>query len=391
MTEQLDIKLPSQIINTILENGMDGLPQAISLLINEAMLIERSSHLCSHPYQRHQERNGHANGFKERSLNTRFGKLDLKVPQVRNSDTTFYPSALERGQRSERALIISMAEMYIQGVSTRRVTKVLESLCGLEVTSTQVSRAAAQLDNLIEAWKTRPIEPIAHLIVDARYEKVRVNNAVRSCAILTAIGIRSSDGRRTILGTSISLSEAEVHWRDFLSGLKKRGLLPTGSISSDAHEGLKAALTTVFPGVPWNRCQFHLQQNAQAYVPKLDMKATVAAEIRSIFNADSRSQAEQKLALLVEKYSTIAPKLAAWMEDNIPDGFTVFSFPEAVRKKLRTSNLCEMINKQIRRRTRVVAVFPNEDSCLRLISSILMEISEEWEAGSAYLNPKFLN
>jgi len=392
MTEQTDNTLSKDILNPILETGLEGLPEAISLLINHAMLIERSQHLGAPPYQRNALRNGHANGFKNRCLESRVGTIDLRVPQVRNSEIPFYPNALERGQRSEKALSIAIAEMYLQGVSTRRVTAVLEALCGLEVTSTQVSRATAELDPMLEAWRNRPIPLIAHLILDARYEKVRVNGIVRSCAVFTAIGIRVDDGKRMILGTSVSLSETEVHWREFLSSLKSRGLLfPTGSITSDAHEGLKAALQAVFPGVLWNRCQFHLQQNAQAYVPKQEMKTSVAADIRSVFNAESLAIANQKLATLVEKYSTTAPKLAAWLEANLPDGFTVFAFPEPIRQRLRTSNLCEALNKKIRRRTRVASIFPNEASCLRLVSAILMELSDEWESSPAYLNPQFLH
>jgi len=390
MTEHTDTTLSKDILNPILETGLEGLPEAISLLINHAMLVERSQHLGVAPYQRNSLRNGYSNGFKNRCIESRLGAIELKIPQVRNSDIPFYPNALERGQRSEKALSIAIAEMYLQGVSTRRVTHILEALCGLEVTSTQVSRATAELDPMLEAWRNRPIPLIAHLILDARYEKVRVNGVVRSCAVFTAIGIRSADGKRMILGTSVSLSEAEVHWRSFLSSLKNRGLFPTASITSDAHEGLKAALLAVFAGVPWNRCQFHLQQNAQAYVPKQEMKASVAADIRSIFNAESLAIATQKLASMVEKYSTAAPKFAAWMETNLPDGFTVFSFPEPIRQRLRTSNLCEMINKQIRRRTRVASIFPNEASCLRLVSAILMELSDDWESSNAYLNPQFL-
>ena len=390
MTEHTDTTLSKDILNPILETGLEGLPEAISLLINHAMLVERSQHLGVAPYQRNSLRNGHSNGFKNRCIESRLGAIELKVPQVRNSDVPFYPNALERGQRSEKALSIAIAEMYLQGVSTRRVTNVLEALCGLEVTSTQVSRATAELDPMLESWRSRPIPPIAHLILDARYEKIRIAGIVRSCAVFTAIGIRAHDGKRTILGTSISLSEAEVHWRDFLSNLKSRGLFPTGSITSDAHEGLKAALASVFPGIPWNRCQFHLQQNAQSYVPKQEMKSSVAADIRSIFNSESLPIATQKLISAVEKYSAISPKLAAWMEANLPDGFTVFAFPEPIRQRLRTSNLCEALNKQIRRRTRVASIFPNEASCLRLVSAILMELSDEWESSNAYLKPEFL-
>ena len=390
MTEHTDITLSQDILNPILETGLEGLPQAISLLINHAMLVQRSQHLGAAPYQRNSLRNGHSNGFKNRCIESRLGAIDLKVPQVRNSDIPFYPNALERGQRSEKALSIAIAEMYFQGVSMRRATTVLEALCGTEVTSTQVSRATAELDPMLEAWRSRPIPPIAHLILDARYEKIRVAGIVRSCAVFTAIGIRLNDGKRTILRTSISLSEAEVHWCDFLSNLKSRGLFPTGSITSDAHEGLKAALASVFPGIPWNRCQFHLQQNAQSYVPKQEMKSSVAADIRSIFNAESLAIATQKLAATVEKYSTIAPRLAAWMEENLQEGFTVFAFPEPIRQRLRTSNLCETINRLIKRRTRVASIFPNEASCLRLVSAILMELSDDWESSNAYLNPQFL-
>lgn len=187
-------------------------------------------------------------------------------------------------------------------------TSILEALCGLEITSAQVSRATTELDPMLKSWRSRPIPPIAHLILDARYEKIRVDDIVRSCAVFTAIGIRSEDGKRTILGVSVSLSEAEVHWREFLSGLKTRGLFPISSITSDAHEGLKAALSTVFAGIPWNRCQFHLQQNAQAYVPKLDMKIPVASDIRSIFNSESLAAAKQKLAIIIKKYADTAPK-----------------------------------------------------------------------------------
>jgi len=391
MTEQTQPTLNPEILNAILEHGLDGLPNALSLLINHAMLIERSHYLHSTPYQRHDERTGYANGFKPRSINTRVGALDLLVPQTRNASPAFFPSALERGQRSERALTLAIAEMYVQGVSTRRVTKILEELCGLEITSTQVSRAAKELDLMLETWRNRPIPPMAHVIVDAHYENVRTGGIVRSCAVLTAIGINAADGKRSILGTSVALSEAEVHWREFLSSLKKRGLTISGSITSDAHEGLKAALCAVFPAIPWNRCQFHLQQNAQAYVPNQEMKNTVAADIRAIFDALSLQTARDLLASTVLKYSKSAPKLASWMDENLPEAFTVFSFPEPIRKRLRTSNLSESTNKQIRRRTRVVGIFPSPESCLRLVSAVLMEISDDWETSKAYLNPIHLH
>ena len=391
MTEDPNHTIPTELLEPILNSGLEGLPEAIAMLINHAMLIERQHHLGAAPYQRSEHRQGQANGFKDRTFNTRMGGVPLRIPQVRACEEPFFPSALERGQRSEKALSIAVAEMYLQGVSTRKVTGVMEELCGLTVTSRQVSKAAAELDEMLESWRTRPIDEISHLVLDARYEKVRHNGIVRSCAVLIAVGIRRSDGKRIILGCSVSLSEAEVHWREFLSGLKKRGLGQPKSITSDAHEGLKSALEAVFPGGPWQRCQFHLQQNAQAYVPKQSMKKPVAADIRAIFNALDLAEAEDKLARTVEKYRKSAPELAAWMENNLAEGFTVFAFPESVRRRLRTSNLMENLNGQIRRRTRVASIFPNAASCLRLVSAILMEISDEWEDSKAYLNPKDLN
>jgi transposase-like protein len=204
--------------------------------------------------------------------------------------------------------------------------------------------------------------------------------------VLIAIGIREADGRRVILGVSVSLSEAEVHWREFLQSLRERGIGTPALIISDAHPGLGAARAAVFPGVPWQRCQFHLQQNAQAYVPKADQKLIVAGGIRRVFDAASLAEAEERLRQLVTQYRISAPKLAAWMEENLPDGFAVFSQPEAQRRRLRTSNACENLNRQVRRRTAVAGLFPNEASLLRLVSAILMEISEDWETSKCYLS-----
>ena len=373
----------SSILKTINENGLDGLGEAVSILINEAMKVERSSVLQARPWERTENRAGHANGFKDKCVLSKLSKLHLKVPQVRG-DVEFYPSALEKGIRSERALKLAMAEMYIQGVSTRNVTAVLEKLCGLEVSSSQVSNASKLLDEELEKWRNRPIGRIEFLQVDARYEKVRQDGMVLSCAVLVATGVMEN-GKRTVLGTSVSLSEAEIHWRNFFLDLKKRGLHGVKMIISDDHSGLKAALQSVFPSVPWQRCQVHLQRNAVPYVPKMDIRKKVANEIRDIFNAPNRFEAQRLLDLSIEKYKTSASKLSTWMETNIPEGFTVFSFPENQRKKLRSSNMIERLNREIKRRTRVATLFPNESSLLRLVSAILSETSEEWETGRRYL------
>jgi putative transposase len=388
MTEPQPTDTPfGHLLNQIVEEGLSGLPEVLGLLLNEAMKVERSRHLQAQPHQRTSERTGFANGFKPKTMLTRTGPVQLSIPQVRDCAEPFYPQAWEKGQRSEKALCLAVAEMYLQGVSTRRVTNVLESLCGASVSSATVSRVAAQLDPLLEQWRQRPLEPIDHLILDARYEKVRVGASVRSCAVLIAIGVRKRDGKRMVLGTSVSLSEAEVHWRDFLVSLRQRGIGLPALVVSDAHEGLRAALRAVFSGVRWQRCQFHLQQNAQAYVPKADQRASVAADIRRIFNSENLAQAQERLAQTVDNYRDAAPKLAAWMEENLPEGFAVFDFPEPVRRRLRTSNACENLNRQLRRRTAVAGLFPNEASLLRLVTALLMEISEDWETSRAYLTP----
>jgi len=240
------------------------------------------------------------------------------------------------------------------------------------------------LDKELEKWRNRPIGRIQYLQLDARYEKVRQDGMVLSCAVLVATGVME-DGKRTILGTSVSLSEAEIHWRNFLLDLKKRGLHGVKLITSDDHSGLKAALRSVFPSVPWQRCQVHLQRNAVSYVPKMDMRKGVASDIRNIFNAPDQAEAQRLLDFSIEKYKKSASKLSEWMETNISEGFTVFFLPENQRKKLRSTNMVERLNREIKRRIRVATLFPNEASLLRLVSAILSETSEEWETGRRYL------
>jgi transposase-like protein len=280
--------------------------------------------------------------------------------------------------------------MYVQGVSTRKVAAITEQLCGFEVSSAQVSRAAAELDAVLEAWRSRPLCQTPYLLLDARYEKVRQYGIVRDAAVLVAVGV-GQDGKRRVLGVSVALSEHEAHWRQFLKSLVERGLSGVAVIVSDDHAGLKAARQAVLGSVPWQRCQFHLQQNAQAHVPKQEMKTQVAADIRAIFNAPDRAAADALLRQASARYEALAPKLAQWMEANLPEGLTVFSLPEAHRRLLRTSNGLERVHKEVKRRTRVATLFPSEASCLRLVSAVLMEISDEWEAGKAYLTFKELN
>lgn len=372
-----------EVAEVIMEKGLSGMPTVMEIILNEAMRIERERHLNAGMYERTDERTGYANGYKPKTLKTSVGALTLSVPQTRDGE--FYPSFLEKGIRSERALKIAMAEMYIKGVSTRKVSSILEELCGFQVTSDEVSRASKLLDEEFSTWRKRPIGKIMYLYLDARYEKIRVAGSVIDHAVLIAYGV-DEKGTRKVLGVSISLSEAETHWRNFLESLVERGLHGLTLITSDAHSGLKAALKSVFPSVPWQRCQFHLQQNAQSYVPLQSMKKEVASDIRAIFDAPNRNEADRLLKMTLKKYEDKSSQLSEWLEVNIPEGLTVFSFNQTHQKKIRTTNMPERVNREVKRRTNVVSIFPSEESCLRLVTGVLVEISEGWETGGKYLS-----
>lgn len=382
MTYQNNCTLPEELLEQIAQEGLERLPDLIQTVINRAMQIERQKYLGVGPYERSEARRGYANGYKPKTVATRVGEITFDVPQVREGG--FYPQALEKGLRSERALKLALAEMYVQGVSTRKVAAITEKLCGFAVTSTQVSRAAAMLDEQLAQWRDRPLGRMKYLYLDARYEKVRIDGQVRSAAVLVAMGV-NLEGKREVLGVSVSLSEQEAHWRSFLQGLVQRGLSGVELVISDAHVGIQQACRAVFGGLPWQRCQCHLQRNAQAYVPRQHMKREVAADIRAIFNAANRHDAETLLAQAVKKYAPKAAKLTNWLETNIPQGLTVFSFPDSHQRLIRTTNSLERLNREIRRRSQVATLFPNEDSCLRLVTAVVMEISDEWQTGRTYI------
>jgi len=385
MTYHPEYSIPEDLLEEIAEQGLDVVPELIRTIINAAMRIERQRYLGVAPYERSPERRGRANGYKPKAIATRMGRIAFDVPQVREGG--FYPQALEKGLRSERALKLALAEMYIQGVSTRKVAAITQQLCGFDVSSSQVSQATAALDEQLQAWRERPLGQITYLYLDAHYEKVRQDGQVRDAAVLKAAGV-NREGRREVLGISVSLSEAEPHWRTFLKTLVDRGLSGVELITSDAHAGLANARRAVFGGVPWQRCQFHLQQNAQAYVPKLAMKKEVAADIRAIFNAPSRHEAQRLLEIALQKYQPLASRLSQWLEDNIPEGLTVFAFPASHRRLIRTTNGLERLTREIRRRSRVIGIFPNEASSLRLVTAVVMEISDEWLTNRIYLSLK---
>ena len=387
MSQRVEHNPLQDALAALLDQGLDGAGEALRILVDEASKIERSHFLNAHPYERSADRLGSANGFKPKTMKTRMGELTFAVPQVREGG--FYPSALEKGSRTDQAVNLMMAEMYVQGVSTRKVIEVLQRLIGPEVSisSTQVSRATEQLDTGLAAWRERPLGVTPYILLDARYERIREAGHIVDCAVLVAVGI-TADGKRRVLGVSVALSEAEVHWRAFLEGLLRRGLTGVKLIVSDDHAGLKAARRATLPSVPWQRCQFHLQQNAQGYISRIDQRELIGRRIRAIFNAPDRVEAERLLKQAIELWRTDAPKLADWAEANLQDGFTVFNFVAGHRVRLRTTNGLERINREIKRRTRVASIFPNPASCLRLVSALLAETDEDWLEGKIYLNMK---
>ncbi len=292
------------------EQGLEAVPELMRVLINNIMQAERSKYLQAEEYERTEERNGHADGSKPKTMKTRLGEITFSIPQVREG--SFYPSALEKGLSSERALIATLAEMYVQGVSTRKVKAITEQLCGVEISAMQVSRATAQLDEVLLEWLERPLGEITFQYVDASYEKVRDTGQVRDAAVLGASGITPA-GERQILGVSVSLSEQEMRWKDFMKGLKDRGLNRVKLIISDDHAGLGAARRAVFGSVPWQHCQFHLQHNAGAFVPKQAKRMELAADIGAMFNGPDRRADRAFLQAAIHKYTISAPRLSAWL------------------------------------------------------------------------------
>jgi putative transposase len=383
ISDQIKDTLVDQIVKELIGHGEEGIKPVLELLFNAAMKIEREQFLGASSHERTEERKGYANGYKNKTLQTRMGALDLDVPQVR--DAGFYPQSIEKGSRSEKALKLTIAQMYLEGVSTRRVQDITEKLCGYEINSTQVSRVTKELDEQFEAFRNRKIGNICYLVCDAIYLKIRHNGTVIDMAILLAFGV-NAEGYREILGASASLSEAEVHWREFFKSLQARGISGLRLIVSDDHAGMKKARMTVFPSVPWQRCQFHLCQNAQSYAPKKSMRGEIAQAMRDIFDCPSLDLALEMKRRVIERYQKRAPEFAKWLEENVDESLTVYQFPREHWKKIRTSNGMERVNREIKRRTRVAVLFPNKDSALRLVTGVIMEIHEDWLTGRPYLD-----
>jgi transposase-like protein len=368
------------IMEYLIANGAIGMARVFGQLFELAMQVEREQHLKAAHYERTPERLGYANGYKPKQIDTPAGTVTIQVPKTAgHGDDPFYPQSLERGQRSSRAVMLAVAEMYIKGVSTRQAEDVMREFGIESLSSTQVSRATKLLDEELAAWRNRPLDQMKYLILDARYEKARHDGVVRDVAVLSAIGV-GLDERRHVLGLSVALSEAEVHWRAFLESLQARGMRGATFIVSDDHAGLKAARRAILGAATWQRCQFHLAQNAVQHGPNNDIRKRIGKQLRSVWNASSLQAAEAELTALVASYRDKHPDFADWLESNVPEGLAVFTLPDAHQKRMRTSNGIERpIQQELTRRTSQVRVFPNLDSLERLSTAVLVEIDEKWE------------
>jgi putative transposase len=297
----------------------------------------------------------------------------------------FYPSALERGTRSERALKAALAEMYVQGVSTRKVARITEQLCGHQFSASSISEIVKRLDEqLLEFARRRLDEPYPYVIVDARYERVREGGVVRTRAVLVAIGI-NWDGRRCVLAVELASRESLTSWREFLSGLRARGLAGVELVVSDSHEGLRRAIQEVLPEAAWQRCYVHFLRNALDHLPR-KADDDCLKELRWLYDRRSVEEARQDLAAWLAKWSAKYPRLCAWVEEAIEQTWTFYALPAAHHKHLKSTNMLERLNEEFKRRTHIVRIFPNEASCLRLIRALAVEQHEEWIEATRYLN-----
>ena len=383
-------------MQAVLESDEDLLAEVLRLGVQSLMEAERDAYVRADPFERSGERRTQRNGYQARQLRTRVGVLDLKVPKTR--DGGFYPSILERYQRSEAALVTALAECYVQGVSTRKVSRICEELFGEGLSHETVSRYVAELDEELEPWRQRALEgEFPYVLVDARYEKARVDHRIVDVAVLVAIGV-SAQGQRHVLGdlvaagqrtgelgVEVAHGETTASWSAFLGGLKERGLTGVELITSDAHAGLAEARRTHFPGVPWQRCQRHFLLNALEKAPKA-LEDELHRRLRRVWDESaSYEEARQALSALVAELEGRHPDLAEWLETDGEDTLSCFHFPECHRKRLRTTNGNERVNQELLRRTRVVRIFPNPKSCLRLSTALLKEWHEDWITGRRYL------
>lgn len=382
MTES-ESKTASAAVKDILLHSPDGLREVIRTVMQEVLEAEMDEALGASKGERTPERLGYRSGYYGRTLVTRVGKLELRVPQDRQG--RFSTELFERYQRSERALVATLAEMYVQGVSTRKVKAITEELCGHAFSASSISAINKRLDESLKAFAERPLhEPFPYFILDARYEKVREAGIVMSQAVLIAVGI-DWDGRRQILAVEMANRESRSAWKDFLVALKARGLKGVELVVSDDHAGLVAAIGEVIPEAAWQRCYVHFLRNALDHLPRKHADDCLQ-ELRWLYDRRDLAEAKADLAAWLAKWSSRYPRLTAWVEETIEYTLTFFRLPRQHHKHLKSTNMLERLNEEIRRRTYVVRIFPNAQSCLRLVRALAVETNENWMEANRYIN-----
>jgi len=379
----------TELVQAALLDDPEFLRGLVERTLQVVLEEELTAHLGAERYERSGERRGYRNGFKPRTLTTRVGTLELLVPQDR--DGTFSTELFGRYQRTEQALVLSLLEMYIQGVSTRKVAAITEQLCGARFSKSQVSALAGRLDAELAAWGERPLTAPSYpyVWVDARYEHVRIDGRVVSQGVLLVSGLRGDDGKREILGVAVADTESEATYQELFRALKARGLSGARLVISDDHAGLRQAIIRQFQGAGWQRCQVHFTRNLLGQVAQTK-RAILAAGLREVFAAPTYSQAMGVARRLAEQWRSSHPRVAEQLEEEVDACLSCLSFPAEHQARIRTTNGMERLSQELKRRTRVVRIFPNRESCLRLVSALAMEQSDEWISGRRYLDVTLL-
>jgi putative transposase len=365
----------------------DFLRQIVHRVVQEVLEAEMDEAVGAEKGERTQQRVGYRSGYYSRTLVTRVGKLELRVPQDRQG--RFRTEVFERYQRSEKALVAALAEMYVQGVSTRKVKAITEKLCGHEFSASTISNINQGLDVELAKFAARRLEEeYPYLVLDARYEKVREDGLIRSRAVMVAIGI-NRDGRRCVLSVDLANRESQTSWKEFVLGLKERGLTGVEFVVSDDHAGLKKAIAEILPSAVWQRCYVHFLRNALDHLPRRGDDDCMT-ELRWLYDRHDIQESRRDLAAWLAKWGHKYPKLCDWVEASIEETFSFYRLPREHHKHMKSTNMLERLNEEIKRRTHVVRIFPNEASCLRLIRALAVEIHENWIEATRYLNMDLL-
>jgi putative transposase len=381
-------RLAEEVVQGILLDDPGFLREIVERVLQELLEAEMTEHVGAASYERSEGRTGHRNGHKPRALRTRVGTLNLLVPQDR--DGSFSTRLFARYQRNEKALVLALMEMYVEGVSTRKVAEVTEALCGTSFSKSLVSSLAGSLDADLKAWRDRQLEAAyPYVFVDARYEKVRVGSRIVSQGVLVVSGVRE-DGFREIVAVEVADTESEATYQELFRSLKARGLKGVELVVSDDHEGLKAAVSRCLQGTSWQRCQVHYARNLLGMVGASKRK-NLAEGLRGVFAAPGVEVALRLASELADRWRGSHPKVAEHIEEHIEECLTCLAFPESHRRRIRTTNGLERFNQEIKRRTRVVRIFPNREACPRLVTALAIEQSEEWVTGRRYVDMRELD